>query len=497
MQAPSNPADFRLALTGHLRWWGLRRFQSDDEYFKWQRESIPQPDLLQLNRLVEQKQTPTAGSTEEVAFYDHAARPPILPVIHSQQYDYYLTLGAAIAERIADSQSVLDFGCGVGVLTTFYASLFPDRSFVGIDRSAASIAAAQERASALGLNNIKFKCLDTEHPVSGGPHDLIVATHALLQTERDPGLPSRTWKTFERAHIPALQSAFEQRTGLGTRLDWLARGGTVGGRLIVFEKARQLARRIPLQRALTARGFCPLEPPLPLRYMVVEETVDDGPLYVLGRGADHISPWPWDERPEISPGQDVYRCSGAPAEFVLERLPSRTATDQKQWVDAQLGQCNAELGHVGHVLTYLSVRIADQFRGVAVAGRRSGTEALDQIWRELDHARLGPGPISEVLEKAWGNPSGHDATGQTPLYENHTESAQGIWSELSERRVLRDQTREEGDGRQLHLELGSVEGLTYLYFANTFDQRQLVVVETPRSALLAHYYEELQQGADR
>ena len=136
------------ALAHHLAWWGLRSFESDDAYFQWQREALSPQNLATLNRLVEQKRAPRAGIAAEVAFYDYAARPDILPVLYSQQYDYYQTVGPVVAERLGGARSILDFGCGIGLLTTFYAKHFPAVSVVGVDRSDASLAVARERARA-------------------------------------------------------------------------------------------------------------------------------------------------------------------------------------------------------------------------------------------------------------------------------------------------------------------------------------------------------------
>jgi hypothetical protein len=142
-----------------------------------------------------------------------------------------------------------------------------------------------------------------------------------------------------------------------------------------------------------------LEPPLPIRYAVVEEATDDGPLYVLGRaGAPAV---PWDESPE-----------GAEERMDVAAIKSR---------------------------------------------------------------RTGP---------------------DEPLYENHTAAAQQAWAGLPDRRIVKETTRQEPDGRQVHVELGESRGLTYVYCANTFDQRQMVVVETQRKGMVTQYYQELIQGLD-
>jgi len=392
--------DIKAAIAAHLARWGLRRFDSDTAYDQWQRTTLKPDELRTLLRLSEQRRAPGAVAADEIAFYDYAAMRQILPVLYSQRYDYYVTVGSAVTERIGPARAALDVGCGIGVLTTFYAQRFSQCLFVGVDRSPASIAVARERAAAMGLQNVRFECLDEDRAPPPGPYDLVIATQALLQTEQDPGLPSRNWQTFERASDPATQADFEQRTGLAGRLDRFCAVLAENGRLIVCEKTRHLARRVPFQRALAARGLALLEPPLPIRYAIVEEGTDDGPLYVLGRTPRGAAP-AWDESPESA----------------------------EERVDV-----------------------------AAIKNRKTSPDE--------------------------------------PLYENHMASAQQIWASLPDRRVLRETTKQEPDGRQVHVELGESQGLTYLYCANTFDQRQLVIVENQRAEMLVQYYQELLQDLD-
>ncbi|MBH0187609.1 MAG: class I SAM-dependent methyltransferase [Nitrospira sp.] len=192
----SSSDELRTALHEHLARWGLKRFTSDHDYFAWQRRQLSSADLTHLNRQVELKRS--GDCRDEVAFYDLTAQPTILSVIHSQRYDYYEAVGLPVASRFDDAQRVLDFGCGVGVLTTFYARRFPDKEFIGVDRSPASIAAAWKKSKELGLANIRFDCLDVERELLRGPFDLILAAHALMQAERDPGIPSESWQTHHQ-----------------------------------------------------------------------------------------------------------------------------------------------------------------------------------------------------------------------------------------------------------------------------------------------------------
>ena len=383
----------RTALQAHLAQWGLRHFLSDADYFAWQRKALSSTDLNQLNRQVERKRS--GDLRDEIAFYDLTAQPHILPVLYSQRYEYYCEIGARVARRINSANTVLDVGCGVGILTTFYARRHPERQFIGIDRSPASVVTARQQAERLGLKNVRFHCEGVETAPQSAPYDLIVATHALVQAEQDPGIPSRSWQTFERARDSCLQADFEQRAGIGVRLDRLTGLLSPGGRCIAFEKTRQLARRVPFQRALAARGWQLAEQPELIRYRLVEEVADDGPFYVLQ--TDGEGSWAWDESPEPDEGQPF---------------------------------------------------------------------------------------VPEVLRDQPYDPN-------APLYENHWPSAQRAWERLTDRTVMNECTRQEADGRQFHVELGRVADGAYLYCANTFDQRQLVIVAPAQAADLEGYYREI------
>ncbi len=388
--------EIRAALREHLAWWGLRHFTSDREYFAWQRQQFSSEDLQQLARHVERKRR--GDRRDEIAFYDLAAQPKLYPVLYSQRYEYYEEIGLRTTAHLGQAKEVLDFGCGIGVLTIFYARLFPEKNFVGVDRSSASIAVAQEKAGKLRLRNVRFECVDVEDEPLSGAYDLVAATHALVQAEQDRGLPSRSWRTFERGQDPSQQLSFERRTGLAIRLDRLCRVLNQSGRMIGSEKTRQLARRVPFQRALAKRGLQLAERSALIRYQTVEEVVDDGPFYVLDRRGE--AALNWDEQPERDQGQLF----------------------------------------------------------------------------EPDAVSMSAGDVN------------------VPLYENHWPSAQTAWERLKDRKVSSETTRQAADGRQVHAERGRSRGWQYLYCANTFDQRQLVIVEEARSAMLDEYYQEILRG---
>ncbi len=385
--------ELRRTLQEYLAWWGLKRFTSDADYFAWQRQQLSLTELNQLNAQIERKRR--GDPRDEIAFFDLTVQSTILPVLYSQRYEYYREIGSRVSSRMGEAKGILDFGCGVGILTTFYASQFPDKQFIGVDRSPASIAVARQKAEEQGLSNVRFECLDVETAPLLGSYDLIIATQALVQAEQDPGIPSQSWETFERACNADQQAAFEQRTGIGVRLDRLITRLNQDGRMIVFEKTRQLARRVPFQRALKGRGMQLIEAPELIRYRIVEEVVDDGPLYLLQKGGRALVNW--NESPEPDEGL-----------------------------------------------------------------------ALDRV----------------ALQQKPGDPD-------VPLYENHAPSAQQAWEQLKDREIIKERTRQASDGRQLHVELGAAGGYVYLYCADSFDHRQLAIVQPSSAALLEAYYEEI------
>ena len=101
-----------------------------------------------------------------------------------------------------------------------------------------------------------------------------------------------------------------------------------------------------------------------------------------------------------------------------------------------------------------------------------------------------PEPDGEILfDRSAGQR--HSSDPDAPLYENHGHSAQRVWERLKDRTVTKETTMQEPDGRQMHVELGTSEDVSYLYCANTFDQRQVVIVDPPRTAMIETYYQEI------
>jgi SAM-dependent methyltransferase len=475
--------DARLA--EHLAKWGLREFLHEDDYYAWQRQSLSSEILHRLNELAQKRQGGTDAEADR-DFYDLSSSSSVLPTLYSQRFGYFRAVGNAISQKLEPGKTVLDFGCGVGILTTWYASLFPDCVFTGVDRSSQSITAAQRQAKAFQLDNISFQSMTVTQDNVSGLFDVIIATQALFQSETDPGLPSRSWESFEREDDAERQRMFETRTGIGKRLDWLLAKLNPKGRFLIFEKAFHLGRRVLFQRALTSRGLGNAQQPVYLCYSSFGEQLRDGPLYSVKREA---SPLPFDENPYIEPLERVYRCQGTQAEWVWQKFSVVGSLDQPVMVKVGAQNIQWQICRTASGLLCRRIIFPGLFSGVLV-GIDGDEELLRSTIEELIYSDYQEKSFHEAVRRIWGEGDNSDPK-LTPLYENHSVSAQDVWGQLAGRTIVRETTHTNADGQQYHAERGRCAGqLAYLYWANTLDQRQIVVMEEKRGVILDEYFSE-------
>jgi SAM-dependent methyltransferase len=77
-----------------------------------------------------------------------------------------------VVEKLKAGAKVADVGCGHGASAVLMAKAYPDSNFIGYDYHADSIRVARERASAAGLENVRFEVADAvSYP--DGSFDLI------------------------------------------------------------------------------------------------------------------------------------------------------------------------------------------------------------------------------------------------------------------------------------------------------------------------------------
>ena len=478
-------------LIQYLHSWGLREFHDEASYYEWQRSTISPEELRELHRLIEHRH---GGDQEaDIQFYDFLARPTVLSIFYSQRFDYYLKIGLLVSQRIFPAQRVLDFGCGVGILTSFFAQQFPEIEFVGVDRSVSSIDVARQEAEKRHLGNICFQVSPELDYLVNGTYDLILSTQALFQSEKEPGLPSRSWQTFQRTRDLQQHEHLETRTGLYTRLNPLLSVLSPSGRMLFFEKTWNLGRRILFQRALNARGFFSVCEPVPCSYRSLDEAINDGPLYEVCR-LPKGEPEVWNEEPYCEPGETLYRCVGAVAERMGRELFTGHLEPPIRGQHPALGTWTFHFGVWDQVLVWCLCETSHGFQGLVIGGERDKNLLVPLVGKLHDITDTG---LEGLLQDFWGYLLGSPEDGLTPGYENHHPSAQAIYEDLPSKIILQESTFQDIGGREMHLEVGTTKGFVYFYWANTFDQRQLVLVDGERASILYDYYQESRAQAQR
>jgi len=479
-------------LIGYLDSWGLREFHDEASYYQWQQASLSQQDLHDLQLLVEQRQG-GEDALADIQFYDLLARPSLLPILYSQRFDYFLQLALLLLPRLSSAEHVLDFGCGVGILTLLYAQQNPGIQFTGVDRSVRSIEVARREAEKREISNVKFEVIPTSGFAMAGLYDCILSTQALFQSERSAGLPSKNWRTFERSTDPALQTDLEVHTGLHMRLESLLKVLSPRGRLLCFEKTWNLGRRIFFQRALSTRRLFLLCEPVPCAYHELGEMKSDGPLYEVSR-VSLPEPILWSEASFRCDGETLYRCVGTKAKRMAVALGMSQSQRKVLGQHATLGQWTFRVGVWEHVLAWGWCETASGFQGV-VLGSVQEQHLLLQLLKNI--SLLSDLEFEECVQDCWGTVLDVRQNDAMPGYENHVPSAQVIYHALPSKMIQREATFADDEGKEMHIEIGTTKVLTYFYWANTFDQRQLVLMDEKGAPTLRQYYQESLDEAHR
>ena len=81
---------------------------------------------------------------------------------------------------------ILDVGCGVGYLSSWYAAYKPGTQVLGLELSASRIMLARQFALAQQIRNLRFEVCDARHFVPDAPFDTIVDTQGMVGPEIGP-----------------------------------------------------------------------------------------------------------------------------------------------------------------------------------------------------------------------------------------------------------------------------------------------------------------------
>ncbi len=132
----------------------------------------------------EQGPSAAAGLARMIAPWSRLA---LIPVV--------LPAMSGVLPKLETGASVVDVGCGGGIVLTTLAEAFPNSRFVGYDPSPAAIDLARQRADEIGLGNIDWVVAGGEDLPASNDVDLIITFDCM----HDMPFPGRTAAAIRQA----------------------------------------------------------------------------------------------------------------------------------------------------------------------------------------------------------------------------------------------------------------------------------------------------------
>lgn len=170
-------SDECLDLGRHLLSFGIQQFNSD-QYWSWGGKLLGPNRAERLNQL---RQPAIDGSTakEMEPFYDYISQPTVAKVVHSMKADAIRVSGIAAESALPLKGHVLELGCSIGYLTTYYGLRSAPRDVMGADLSEKTVSRARLEASKRKVGNVAFHRGDITESLPGSKFDAIVSTQVL------------------------------------------------------------------------------------------------------------------------------------------------------------------------------------------------------------------------------------------------------------------------------------------------------------------------------
>ncbi|WP_374683076.1 methyltransferase domain-containing protein [Accumulibacter sp.] len=170
-------------LRDHLIKFGIQHF-NDESYWAWGGEKLGEKQASHLDKLRKPLVRGKPKKADLFAFYEFIAKPVVASVVHSLKADAIRATGEYVS-ACAEGNRILDTGCSIGYLTSWYALTHPTAAVLGIDFSPSSINVAKRYAVKLGIQNLEYKALDGSQLKALDLFDCIVDTQGMIDTQLD------------------------------------------------------------------------------------------------------------------------------------------------------------------------------------------------------------------------------------------------------------------------------------------------------------------------
>jgi 2-polyprenyl-3-methyl-5-hydroxy-6-metoxy-1,4-benzoquinol methylase len=169
----------RHNLQEHLADYHIHCFRDRRTYESWAEEQLGHRWRQRLDAAYAGIHAPHRSREGVRKTFDSSAHSKIAQVNLSGLFAQEFHFGDAIGRLIEGRKRVLDLGCNIGHLTTWYARTDPDRHVIGVDFSLHCVLAARLKARKMGLTNVDFEVKDLEVCDLTGTYDAIVETLCL------------------------------------------------------------------------------------------------------------------------------------------------------------------------------------------------------------------------------------------------------------------------------------------------------------------------------
>jgi SAM-dependent methyltransferase len=169
--------DASQQLEEHLHTYGIQKFDSE-------RELPDGADDLDIDLLM-QVDDLNDSNPDRRRFYNFISSPHIAGVVHSEKADRILSSGGRLDSALPQECRVLDIGCNIGYLTTFYAIRSSRRHVVGCDNSGDSILRAVEESQKRNIDNVEFIVADIREELPAGTYDAITSSQTLSDVKNN------------------------------------------------------------------------------------------------------------------------------------------------------------------------------------------------------------------------------------------------------------------------------------------------------------------------
>ena len=152
-----------MSIEEHLKLFNIFHFNNFDEIEDYSLNSNwPEPTNEEIKFLNHrEKANCSSGFKDNLKFYRAVGKSVLLQsVILSERYGSYKSTSNFVLKNLRGRKKVLDIGCSIGYLTSYYALKIPQSSFVGIDFSLESVKTANNMKKELKISNVDFIASD-------------------------------------------------------------------------------------------------------------------------------------------------------------------------------------------------------------------------------------------------------------------------------------------------------------------------------------------------